>query len=530
VSARFAAALVVALSAAFVWIVGHRGVFLLDQSILFDGAWRVVQGQLPYRDFVTAFPPLPFFLLAGGFRLFGVDFSTTVLAAALGNAAAAGLAMWIVARLLPGRALAAGVAGLLTGVWFQAPFGTLWFEQTAFGFDLSALALLVGAADAGARRAASLEVGAGALLALAMLAKQNAGVEFVPVALGCVIVSRLRTPRRAALGVARVGAGGVLVGAAFGLWLFANGALEGFWQSYVVLTRQIGADRVDPATTLLGMLTLGAIWPHSWIAIGALAAGVVALRRTGVRVAKLTLVAWIVVGVVAFQNLFRLHTDNELENSLPFAGLALGLGVGLLGEAFRSRRDSFLRDRVAVAACAGAGALAVAYTFAAGASHSWSRSVQQFPPGARFAERLDVPGMRRVRWGEPTFVNHTERRPVLQRREFEELNAWLAAADSSFFVFPDATLLYGLHGRPSPQPWLYFSPGHSFLWEDLPEVDAAVVAALRESDVRAVVLETESWLGHDRLIQHMPALRGFLDREFEKVRAFGIFEVWQRRR
>jgi len=31
----------------FVWLVGHRGFFLLDQSILFDGAWRVFQGQVP---------------------------------------------------------------------------------------------------------------------------------------------------------------------------------------------------------------------------------------------------------------------------------------------------------------------------------------------------------------------------------------------------------------------------------------------------------------------------------------------------
>src|SRR5688572_7754987 len=41
---------VVAFAFVFVWFVGHRGVFLLDQSILFDGAWRVFQGQAPYRD------------------------------------------------------------------------------------------------------------------------------------------------------------------------------------------------------------------------------------------------------------------------------------------------------------------------------------------------------------------------------------------------------------------------------------------------------------------------------------------------
>ena len=80
----YAAAVVFAVG--FVWLVGHRGIFLLDQSILFDGAWRVYQGQVPYRDFVTAFPPLPFYIQSFFFRLTDVDFSAMVLAAAVLNA------------------------------------------------------------------------------------------------------------------------------------------------------------------------------------------------------------------------------------------------------------------------------------------------------------------------------------------------------------------------------------------------------------------------------------------------------------
>src|SRR5690349_21181100 len=46
---------VLAFSFLWVWEVGHRGLFMLDQSIVFDGAWRMVQGQVPYRDFVMPF-------------------------------------------------------------------------------------------------------------------------------------------------------------------------------------------------------------------------------------------------------------------------------------------------------------------------------------------------------------------------------------------------------------------------------------------------------------------------------------------
>src|SRR5262245_49450456 len=37
---------VLAFSFAWVWEVGHRGLFMLDQSIVFDGAWRIFEGQV----------------------------------------------------------------------------------------------------------------------------------------------------------------------------------------------------------------------------------------------------------------------------------------------------------------------------------------------------------------------------------------------------------------------------------------------------------------------------------------------------
>jgi hypothetical protein len=156
-------------AATLVWLVGHRGVFLLDQSILFDGAWRVYQGQVPYRDFVSAFPPIPFLIQSLFFRLTDVDFSATVLAAAVLNAAAALCVVWLIRRLVPGVPIVALVAGLLTAVWFQAPFGTLWFEQTAFFFNLLALVLLVKCLDSTHSAGVAYRVTAGVLLAASML-------------------------------------------------------------------------------------------------------------------------------------------------------------------------------------------------------------------------------------------------------------------------------------------------------------------------------------------------------------------------
>jgi 4-amino-4-deoxy-L-arabinose transferase-like glycosyltransferase len=101
-----------------------------------------------YRDFVSAFPPLPFAIQALFFHLMGVDFAAMVLAGAISNAIAALCVVWLVQRFVPDQRAIALIAGLLTAVWFQAPFGTFWFEQTAFCFNLLALILLLKGLDA----------------------------------------------------------------------------------------------------------------------------------------------------------------------------------------------------------------------------------------------------------------------------------------------------------------------------------------------------------------------------------------------
>src|SRR5262249_50049492 len=138
-------AVITLLGGEVVWIVGHRGLFLCDQSAMFDGAWRLMQGQVIYRDFYTTFGPVAFVIQWLFFRIWGVDFSSMVLSAAILNSLAVVCVMRIIRRLLPDSQfrLAAIAGGILTALWFQGPFGTLWFEQTSFFFNLIALMLLV---------------------------------------------------------------------------------------------------------------------------------------------------------------------------------------------------------------------------------------------------------------------------------------------------------------------------------------------------------------------------------------------------
>lgn len=59
-----ACGILAAFAFAFNWATGHRGVFLFDQSQIFDGGWRILQGQTPYQDFLFPYGPVTFSIQA----------------------------------------------------------------------------------------------------------------------------------------------------------------------------------------------------------------------------------------------------------------------------------------------------------------------------------------------------------------------------------------------------------------------------------------------------------------------------------
>src|SRR5262249_17527729 len=215
----------------------------------------------------------------------------------------------------------------------------------------------------------------------------------------------------------------------------------------------------------------------------------VALRTTaGTHVLQnKALLIWVVLGSVLYQNLFSSLTANEIENSLPYLGLIYALSIGMLLESLRNQLPGTPMIHVLAA-------MVLAVPFYDGIATSYSRKVQEFDPGTVFTDRVQLAGMSRITWGEPTIVGFKSKLhpTALARHDFETLNTWLNAANTNFFVFKDSTVLYGLQHRISPQPWLYFSPGHGFLWGELPRVDAAVVESLLRNDVQVIVMEKET--------------------------------------
>ena len=153
---------------------------LIDEGVLTMGAWRITQGQIPFRDFFVFYTPGSFYLVALAFKLFGVSLAAgRFLAVALGAAlalATAALALRVVRAPL--------FAAVPVAVLCQAGLGGWPFASHHWIADLgcvaaAALALralderpLLWSALSGAATAAAFWslTGQGALMALLTIA------------------------------------------------------------------------------------------------------------------------------------------------------------------------------------------------------------------------------------------------------------------------------------------------------------------------------------------------------------------------
>jgi hypothetical protein len=526
---------------AFNWETGHRGVFLLDQSLNFDGGWRVLQGQTPYKDFVFPWGPVVFFIQALFFRIFGVCWSATVLPACLFNTLAT-LSVIRIARLLGGGSrLLALCAGLATAVCFQAPFGTLNFEQTAMFFDLLALQAIVESLRASGYCRSLWQVAGGVSVAIAVFSKQNFGVFFVPVMLAVLVAGELPDLRPTCRAVFFAGTGMAAGFATFLGWIWLYSDFSSFVQCSVVLAGEIGRSRVS--WKLIAKALSFNVVPNLWQVdlIGFFSGGIAMslacfnFRRPLWRATAPACVAALLLPL--FHSLTQAVTEQEFQNNFAFVGLAACLGVSLLSRMVGYLPNARAADldpgphfpsartlRICIFVVAGIwGAAVVAYE----ARSAWTRMVQEFTASTQFRDPIRVRGLERALWGEPHLIQEKE----LRRVDFENLVSYLSARRSNFFVMGDSSILYGLLGVRSPQPLLYFMPGHSFLEKQIPRLDQAIVASLERNRISLVVREKVMAEGMKVRNPYalFPRTWAWFTDNFDHVADFGDYEIWERR-
>lgn len=489
---------------------GRIGFMPLDQSIVFDGGYRILSGQVPYRDFYLPAGLVPSLLQALVFSLLGMSWFSYVLHAALANGLYAVVAFLLLRTLGAARWLA-WPYGALSAIVFYPPIGVPYLEHHAFLFCLGAL-LAASACDRAGRRGAFLAAAsATVLLGLAFLAKQSPTLLFVPVIVAVALWQARRNWRAAAAGLVSGAAGLALVAALVGIALaLPFGAVHSYlWTLPASLARGrvlgLLRGRGNPGEMLIAALRLWPVVTLALTVIGgtaclALAAGRLLLRhrtpeahRPASDPGGLLLRASLGLVLVVITVCFMLTTKRSPASAAPLLFIALGLvHTGVARELARSgtspkRRRWFTALTVALFTVltvegwrfnrnVNATRSAVVLGSAGGPAHAGA-----VEPGAALPRELAFLKLRL-----PGFCPYSG-------EDLARVITFLRGSTGTFFLLGDTSVLYGLTGKPSVSPVLWYHPYLTLPYENrqaaTPEIQGLIIDRLTKYHVRYVVQE-----------------------------------------
>ncbi|MCY3003962.1 MAG: hypothetical protein NTV21_19375 [Planctomycetota bacterium] len=515
------------------------GFMPLDQSICFDGGWRILCGQVPMRDYVApnGFPVHA--LQALFFGVFGVSWLAYCLHAAVIN----GLAVGLVDRLLDLLGLDrtwSSVFALCTAFVFTPPFGVPYMDTHAFFFSLAALVCAVSAAraeNATVRRLAAFATGP--LLAAAYLSKQIPSVLFLPPVLLLALWAReerLVMLKRVLASLALTAVALVALGFALGVdwelvrlhWLelpSEEGARRlQFVPSLGDLAKRFAETRTElglhgPTAAFLVALVLTAlpfgigrlyprdaqrlVWPRA--ALGATLA-----------LAGLLFIAW---------------TSNQKAIGVPLVFAAAGCTAAAF-QALSRQQGGLGRRRLALALFVPVPLLATVCAFDArtfGREIDVTRKVNDLKFDAELAERSrpELPEkLSFLRWSVPKLVQYSP-------TDLAALVEYLKAREGGLFLVGDCSPLYALSGKVPTLPALWFHPGLTFpstADERFAAFEERLLKNLEREDVRTIVIEPRVWIGDvpaQKLItlERFPRVKALVDARLAGERQFGAFRV-----
>ena len=503
---------------------GRRGFLPLDQSIVFDGGWRMLNGQLPFRDFTAPAGITPAAMQVPFFAVFGVTWFALCLHAAVVNGLLC-IAVYAFLRLCQATVWEATSFAALSAFFFYPPTGTPFTDQHSFFFTmLMLLAVVVGSIDPNPWRARLAWFAVPALFVLGLLSCQ------IPTAFAavCVAIWVAVNPRRAAGWVGPLAAGVLAVGVTIAALAFASDLDLRAAFAHVITTplRQGGARTpmpgvLSPVRMVLGTVWRLPIWAQLWSLILAVAALVLvpfAARRN----AAWPLHAWALIALIATTGAFVAYSKTPIDAGLGLAMLIAGLGAIVIRQAVTAIdvSDSARRRLRAAAAIVVAVAAArdtvrfVRAVDVPGTVH------KQYDPAAALAAQGRLPDAL-------SFMQWSRGASHYEPDELTALVRYLREADGDFLLIGDSTVLFGLTGKVSPSRALWLDPGLTLPRRESPEFavfEADLIARVRDFGVRRIVLEgAHSWAGVS--LADFPNLRRLAASRACGERAFGGVRV-----
>jgi len=474
---------------------GRQGFLPLDQSISFDGGWRVMNGQLPFRDFTTPNGVVPLLMQVPFFRLLGVTWFAMCLHAAVVNGVAC-VAVFAFLRLCGSTLWQAAAFGALNAVFFYPPTGTPFSDQHSFFFTLLMfVAVALGTVSPNRALATVAWFLVPALFLLGFLSCQ------IPTAFAalCVAAWVVVNPRRAVGWIVPIAAGTCAVAVVL-LLIAALGHvdLRSAFDHMVLSPIHQGGSRtptpglLSPVRMVLGTIRRLPAWAQLW-SLDAALVSLLFLPFVARRSRIWRLHAWALVSLVATTGAFVAYSKTQIDTGLALAMLIAGVGAVVLAHAVEGIEvGDTARQRLRVIGAVVVLALATR-------------------DAIRFTRQVDVPGTVHKHYDAQqaiaaagklppamSFMRWSRGASQYEPEEFAALVRYLHDADGDFLLIGDSSILYGLTGRVSPSPVLFFdfgltvprseSPGFALFETDL-------IARMRNFGVRRVVLEGSSTWG-----------------------------------
>jgi len=268
-------------------------------------------------------------------------------------------------------------------------------------------------------------------------------------------------------------------------------------------------------------LDLGSITFVHVVGVPALLAGAIVARRA-IRDASWRWRSAIGAGVVAELLLlaclgFIALTSNDKEIGAPLVFVALGLAAAALVHAARALRIEVDGLPQAV--------MFLAVLLGARDARAFDRRVNdtrlvddlEFDAAQADASAQELPpALSYLRWSVPKLVQYTP-------SDLRELAEYLKARDGAFFLVGDASPLYGITGKPSVFPALWFHPGLTFPTPDdarFGDFEARLLERCERLGVRTIVIEPRVWVGYRAPEGQKPAARLVTLDTFPRVAAW----------
>jgi hypothetical protein len=505
----------------------RAGYMPLDQSIVFDGAWRLMGGQVPFRDFAAPNAFVPSIMQVPFFRVWGPTWFAYCLHASVVNGLFA-IGAYAALRMCEATRVEATLFAALSTLYFYPPNGTPFMDQHAFFFSVlmmvAAIAGTVASTRAGEFVAWALVP---VLFTLAYLSKQ------VPTAFAGVSVAVwvVLHPARMGHWIAAAACGSAVVAAV--LLVVVLGAHVDSRTAFtylVTMPMSVGAERttgggaVASVRLVAGTLRRLPVWLNC-LSLAAPIVGLLTVPFTFRRDDRWALRAWLSASLLLMTAAFIAYTVNQIEDGEPVVMLLVGVGAVMVRRAVvAAAPDAGAARRFAFAVTAIIAALAVRDTVVFTRDVDVTRSVldMHFNPREADAAEGHLPSdFAFLRW------NATE---GYSPDELTGAVRFLRDSPGNFLLIGDTSMLNALARKPSVSPALWLHPGLSMPIPGTPAFDrfeSELVARLDRFRVRYLVLEEPSSIRGISLaafprVKAIASAHGCAERHFGNVRVIDL--------